>query len=237
MDITTDTRVADIAATNPATIRVFQDHHIDFCCGGRIPLAEACERQGLDASAVLDELRKAQRLPESWPDWERNSLAALVAHIQSRYHEPLRRELPRLEAMLARVVERHGRRHPGTLLPLQLTFDRFKRELLEHMAKEDAVLFPAIVTAEQTVGEEGGRAQSWSWIEKPMEALSMEHDFAGTMLAAMRELTRGYVPPEDACTTFRGLYHGLAELENDMTLHVHLENNILVPRVAKLARS
>ena len=236
MDFTAETRVADIAATNPATIKVFQQHRIDFCCGGRIPLAEACARHGLDADALLDELHHVERIPEGWPDWERSSLTALIAHIQGRYHERLRRELPRLEAMLAKVVERHGDRLPGVLRPLQVTFDRFKRELLEHMAKEDAVLFPAIVAAEETVGRNEQPDGSWGWIERPIEALMREHDFAGTALEAMRELTLGYVPPQDACPTFRGLYHGLAELHDDMHLHVHLENNVLFPRVARLAR-
>jgi regulator of cell morphogenesis and NO signaling len=235
MDFTADTRIADIAATNPATIKVFQQHHIDFCCGGRIPLSEACERHGLDADALLDQLRHVQQVPEEWSDWKRSSLAALIAHIQGRYHEPLRRELPRLEAMLAKVVERHGDRLPDVLGPLQLTFNRFKRELLEHMAKEDAVLFPAIVAAEEAVAQKRDPDESWGWIAKPIDALTMEHEFAGTVLAAMRALTGGYVPPPDACPTFRGLYHGLAELENDMHLHVHLENNVLFPRVARLA--
>jgi regulator of cell morphogenesis and NO signaling len=234
MNITADTRVSDIAATNPGTIKIFQQHQIDFCCGGKIPLGEACARQGIDADTLLAELRAARRPPEGWPDWEKSTLTALITHIQQRYHEPLRGELPRLGAMLKKVVERHGDRLLETLLPLQFTFERLQRELLFHMSKEDTVLFPAIIAAEAATRDNREGAESWGWIEQPIDAMVTEHESAGSALAAMRALTHGYTPPEGACPTFRGLYHGLAELENDMHLHVHLENSVLFPRAASM---
>jgi regulator of cell morphogenesis and NO signaling len=234
--ITADTRISDIAATAPATIKIFQQHQIDFCCGGKIPLAEACARRGIDTDTLLTELRAAQRPPEGWPDWEMSTLTALITHIQKRYHEPLRAELPRLDAMLAKVVQRHGDRLPETLLPLQFTFEHLQTELLLHMSKEDSVLFPAIVAAEAAVCDSQERTGAWGWIEEPLDAMVTEHESAGSALATMRALTRGYVPPEDACPTFRGLYHGLAEVESDMHLHVHLENSVLFPRAARLVQ-
>ena len=161
-------------------------------------------------------------------------LKDLVAHIQARYHVPLRDELPRLGAMLDKVVQRHGHRLPETLLPLQATFESLRRELLEHMAKEDAVLFPSVLALEAHAAAKG-TSTGWSWIEQPIEVMEAEHEAAGAALATMRALTDGYAPPEDACPTFRGLYYGLSELERDMHLHVHLENQILFPRAARLA--
>jgi regulator of cell morphogenesis and NO signaling len=237
MNITTETHIADIAATTPATIKIFQQHRIDFCCGGRIPLGEACARRGIDADTLLAQLRAANRPPEGWPDWEKNSLTALITHIQKRYHEPLRSELPRLDAMLAKVVSRHGDRLREVLLPLKFTFEHLQTELLLHMSKEDRVLFPAIVAAEAAGCDRQERTGAWGWIEEPIDAMVTEHDSAGAALASMRTLTSEYTPPPDACPTFRGLYHGLAELENDMHLHVHLENNVLFPRAARLVRS
>src|SRR4029453_4915091 len=132
MHITADTRIADIAAAHPATIKVFQQHEIDFCCGGRIPLAEACARHDVDADALLAELRATGAAEGAPAQWGAATLTSLIAHIPQRYHEPLRAELPRLAAMLARVVERHGDRFPETLPSLQRTFERMRLELLAH---------------------------------------------------------------------------------------------------------
>jgi len=236
MQITASTTVAEIAAAEPATIKVFQRHHIDFCCGGRIPLLEACAEHDLDTDALLAELRAARAAADDPADWRRASLKGLIAHIQTRYHVPLRDELPRLSAMLDKVVQRHGLRLPATLLPLQATFESLQRELLEHMATEDAVLFPAVLALEATCAANVA-ATSWAWIQQPIEVMEAEHEAAGAALARMRALTDGYAPPEDACPTFRGLYYGLSELERDMHLHVHLENHVLFPRAAHLALS
>jgi regulator of cell morphogenesis and NO signaling len=234
MQFTPSTTVAELAAAEPATIKVFQRHKIDFCCGGKIPLADACARHELDTDALLAELRAVRAAADDPADWRRLPLKDLVAHIQARYHAPLRDELPRLGAMLDKVVQRHGHRLPETLLPLQATFESLRRELLEHMAKEDAVLFPSVLALETHAAAEE-TSTGWSWIEQPIEVLEAEHEAAGAALATMRALTNGYAPPEDACPTFRGLYYGLSELERDMHLHVHLENQILFPRAARLA--
>ena len=136
--------------------------------------------------------------------------------------------------MLAKVVQRHGDRMPETLLPLQATFAELEQHLTRHMNKEDAILFPAIVRFESmpafTVDELhplGG----------PITVMEHDHDHAAGALAAIRSLTRGYEPPEGACPTFRGLYHGLSELEHRMHLHVHLENDILFPKALRLGRT
>ena len=233
MDITTETRISDIATADPGTIRVFQQHQIDFCCGGKIPLAEACALHGIEPETLIAELNAAGKPDDEARAWE--TLTSLVAHIQARYHEPLRAELPRLSAMVAKVVLRHGDRLPETLLPLRDTFDSFARELLSHMSREDAVLFPAIVEAEAAASN--GQEPSWPWIVGAIHVMERDHDSAGSALGTMRELTNDYTPPADACPTFRGLYHGLAELERDMHIHVHLENNILFPRATGLAKN
>jgi regulator of cell morphogenesis and NO signaling len=234
MTIAPEMTVAAIATVAPATIRVFQQHHIDFCCGGKIPLAQACEARGVDVEALLAELRTAEA-PRPETSWNEASLTALVRHIQARYHEPLRAELPRLSAMLDKVVDRHGDRLPGQLALLQSTFRRLKDELLAHMRKEDTVLFPVIVALES--GEPVPASAAGVWIDSPIAVMEAEHEDAGAALALMRDATQGYAPPEWACPTFRGLYYGLAQLETDMHLHVHLENNVLFPRAARLAKA
>src|SRR5262245_55548661 len=119
MTMTPESTVAEIATAAPATIAVFQQHKIDFCCGGKIPLAQACLARGLSVDTVLTELREAVAPPATEPNWNEASLTSLVRHIQRRYHEPLRQELPRLGAMLQKVVSRHGDHLADKLLPLQ----------------------------------------------------------------------------------------------------------------------
>lgn len=233
MTIAPEMTVAAIATAAPATIRVFQQHNIDFCCGGKIPLAQACEARGVQLATIIGDLQAANA-PQPEPSWADASLTELVRHIQTRYHEPLRVELPRLSAMLDKVVDRHGDHLPGQLMVLQTTFRRLQQELLLHMRKEDAVLFPFIVALE--AGQPLPVGDGGTWIESPIAAMEHDHDDAGAALARMRETTGGYAPPEWACPTFRGLYYGLSQFETDMHLHVHLENNVLFPRAAQLAR-
>ena len=234
MSISPETTVADIATAAPATIRIFQHHHIDFCCGGRIPLAQACAERGLETDLVLTQLQAATSPATAEPTWADASLAALISHIQSRYHEPLRTELPRLEAMVAKVLNRHGDKLPDVLPPLYETFVSLRHELLEHMLKEDRVLFPVIAALE--AGAPLPVADAAAWMPSPVAVMEAEHEAAGAALARMRTLTNDYTPPEWACPTFRGLYFGLAQLETDMHLHVHLENNVLFPRAMQLSR-
>lgn len=232
MEITANSTVADIATAQPGSIRVLQHHHIDFCCGGKIPLADVCEQRGLDAGAVLGEIRAALAPADERTDWRAAPLPDLISHIQRRFHEQLRAEIPRLSQMLDKVVSRHGSGHPE-VLQLHATFVELQGELLDHMAKEDAVLFPAIVAVDRS--DAAVDPALCHWLQAPIQVMEAEHEEAGEALARMRELTDGYAPPAGACPTFRGLYHGLAELEGDMHVHVHLENNVLFPRAAQRA--
>jgi regulator of cell morphogenesis and NO signaling len=226
--------VADIVAEAPGTIAVFQRHQIEFCCAGHVPLDVVCEHEGLDVDALIEELEAATRPFSEAEDWDEAPLTDLVAHIKATYHEPLYQELPRLRAMIAKVVQRHGDVMPETLLPLQATFAELERDLTLHMSKEDAILFPAIVRFESMPGLtiEGPHP-----LVGPITVMEHDHDHADDALAAIRSLTGGYEPPEGACPTFRGLYHGLSDLEHRMHLHVHLENDILFPRALRLGRA
>jgi len=127
MTITASTTVAEIAAAAPATIKVFQRYHIDFCCGGRIPLSDACANHGVDTDTLLAALRAAPAAADDPADWHHAPLSDLIAHIQMRYHVPLRAELPRLAGMLEKVVSRHGDRLPEVLIPLRASFESLQR--------------------------------------------------------------------------------------------------------------
>ncbi len=240
MDITPETHVAKIATRHPGTIRVFQRHGIDFCCGGGIPLATAASEHGLDLHALLGELAEAAAGPEADErDWGEAPLAELVDHILTRYHDRLREDLPRLAAMADRVVEVHGAKHPDVLPALARTVHALRGELESHTLKEEEILFPWICETERMATSSASRGSGvvgfpMGSVEAPIAVMEAEHDDAARALAELRRLTGGFEPPAGACTTFRGLYQGLAELEADTHRHIHLENNVLFPRAKAL---
>ncbi len=232
---TPEMTVGEIAAQSPASIRVFEKHRIDYCCGGGIAVGEACAARGLDAADLLREVAGAAGTAGS-ADWQSASLGKLIDHIVENHHVYLKTNLPRMESMLQKILAAHSERHGDTLRPLAATFRAMKEELEAHLMKEEMILFPLIRTLDATEGAAGGPAafHHCGSVQNPIRVMLMEHDSAGEALARMRQLTSGYTPPNDACNTFRGFYFELAELEKDLHLHIHLENNILFPRAIEL---
>ncbi|HEY1205503.1 MAG: iron-sulfur cluster repair di-iron protein [Bryobacteraceae bacterium] len=231
----TQETVRDIAAANPAAVRVFEKYGIDYCCGGHRPLAEVCTERGIAADTVLAEVEAGSRGQAPDRDWMTARLTELIGHIVSRHHRYLNTELPALEVRLAKVVEVHGAKHPEVLGPLHSVFASLKDELEAHLQKEEMVLFPAIeeLEAASTAGRRP-HLPPFGTVRNPIRMMEHEHDGAGQALRTMRDLTGGYQPPADACTTYPALYTGLEELEKDLHTHIHLENNILFPRAVAL---
>lgn len=219
MDITIETSVGQIAADRPLATRVFARHGLDYCCGGGKSLGEACADKGLDSERLLEEIRAEVmgRASESRP-WDDVSSEELIDHIVAVYHEPLRDELPRLASMADKVARVHGHRHPVTLPALATAVTALRSELEPHMDEEEQVVFPRILNGEIDTAAE-------------LAELENDHRAAGAALEQIRGLTLDYVLPADACGTWRALWHGLEDLEKAMHEHVHLENNVLFPRV------
>lgn len=227
--------VAAIARDNPSTILVFQRHQIDFCCGGGRPLAAVCAERGLAVDRLLAELEAAGERGADEVDWNRAPLAELVDHVVRRYHGSLRRELPLLSELAAKVADRHGDRHPE-LAEIRRHFETLRSEMVEHMAKEEQVLFPFIVLLERrSAGETAGAEAPVPPLDGPIAAMEDDHDRVAWTLARLRGLSDEFTPPASACNSYRGLFQGLADLEADTHVHVHLENNVLFPRAQALA--
>jgi regulator of cell morphogenesis and NO signaling len=227
MEITAGTLVADIAAYHPRSIEVFERHGIDFCCGGRRPLGEACREHGAAVEAVAAEIvaAAAREVPEDRVFTDA-PLGALLDHVVSRYHATLREDLPRLGRMADKVAEVHGSRHPE-LRELADVYRGLREALGPHLTAEEERVFPAI----RRLAEPGAEPED---VQAALHGLEEEHDHAGTALARLRALSRGFVVPDDGCTTYRALYEGLARFERELHEHVHLENNVLFPRVVSL---
>ncbi len=231
--------VREIAINNPATVRVFENFGIDYCCGGKRPLEEACERANARIDKViqaLDESEATSITVEEQP-WTQSSLADLTTHIIRRHHRYVRDEAPRIEALLHRVVNRHGDAHPE-LSAIQDTFVALSQELFAHMMKEERVLFP-FLGAMEAAARDGQPAPlgCFASVELPIARMLADHDDAGVLLAKMRDLSGGYRAPDGSCPSYRGLYLALEEFERDLHHHVHLENNILFPRAVEMERS
>jgi regulator of cell morphogenesis and NO signaling len=229
---TSDRPVGQFAAEFPASVRVFEKHGIDFCCGGQIPLSDACARKGLDPAAVLGEIDQAIQTPAEDPtDWLAAPLPALIDHILDTHHAFMKAQLPRVAALLAKVLAAHGDRHGEMLRGVTSVYGGMKAELDGHLAKEEMVLFPMVRSLSS--GAPSGSFHCGS-VRNPIRVMCTEHDSAGEALVQLRRLTDNYTPPGDACNTFRAVYFDLQEMERDLHRHIHLENNILFPRAIAL---
>jgi len=230
--------VRDIALEHPTSIRVFERFVIDYCCGGRKPLSEACAVRELSVNAVIAELEAAENGAETAAqDMTGKSLAGLCAHIIATHHEYVRRELPRLAALAEKVVRRHGETHPE-LPVIQATLAHLGEELTQHLAKEELVLFPYISSLERAIAEGGPKPQGcFGTVSNPIEMMTREHDDAGALLEVIREKSSRFTTPEGACPTNHAFYDGLREFEQDLHQHIHLENNVLFPRAIELEAS
>lgn len=226
---TIQTTVGDLVTQRPSRSRAFEKLGIDYCCGGKKPLADVCAAKGIDAHTVLSVLLAAEEeAPTEQRTWSTATLTELADHIEQTHHAYLKRELPRLKTLVRKVAAVHGEHYPW-MLEIDGIFAGFAAELASHMMKEEQMLFPLIRSLES--GDPAPHADRCGpGIANPIRVMEHEHDDAGEALARMRELSAGFTPPPDACNTFRAMLDGLAELEADMHRHVHKENSILFPR-------
>ena len=209
-----DQALGQIAVQLPGATAVFRRLKLDFCCGGQISLRQAALDKKLDLPVVLAELTTLERGSEA-P--ETTAPAALIDHILERYHAVHRAQLPELIKM-ARRVEAVHRDNPQVPTGLADLLEAIEREMLEHMEKEKGVLFPIL--------KAGGNP----FVVHPIGMMRSEHISHGAQLDRLNALTQDATPPEGACNTWRALYTGIAQLNDDLINHIHLENNVLFPQ-------
>lgn len=220
--------VGELVARQPALSRVFEEVGVDYCCGGKRPLAEACRQKGLDPAAVAARLeQEAARLDDNeYVDAAAMTLTELADHIQATHHAYLKQELPRLAQLTAKVSKVHGAKD-SRLSQLARIYSEFAADLSAHMMKEEQILFPMIRQIDAANHPLSFHCGS---IANPIGQMEREHHGAGDALEQFRSLTDDYTPPADACNTWRAMIDGLARLERDMHQHVHKEDNVLFPR-------
>lgn len=209
-----DQPLFELAINIPMSTELFRRYRLDFCCGGKQTLKDACEKKSINLDSIVKELKLLSGPKVSQDE---RSLPEIVSFIIERYHNDLRARIPEL-VMLSDKVERVHVDHEKCPKGLTQFLKTFQDEIFFHMMKEENVLFPLI---------NSGRGHL---ALMPIKVMGMEHDSHGKQLDELHILTDDFVPPEDACPTWRALYKGLEQLEKELMDHIHLENNIVFPR-------
>lgn len=214
-----EARVGNLVTEDLRRARIFKTYGIDFCCGGGISVQEACRRKGIDEEELLSALQQLDGTSSgAMPEVGGWSSSFLVDYIVNVHHAFVRQQIPAIRAFAEKVAKVHGHAQPE----LETVRDRFSTlsaEMEAHMAFEEETLFPAIL-------------KSGDAVDQQIQAAEDEHDAVAGIMAELRAITNNFTPPEWACTTYRALYAHLAEFEQDLHIHVHLENNVLFQKAA-----
>lgn len=229
--------LGQLAAADLRKAQVFKKFGLDFCCGGKQTLREACEEKGLDILHVEQELQGVNQMQSSRPlPYDNWALDFLADYIVNTHHTYVKKTLPDLSAIALKVMQVHSAQHPELLRIYELV-EEVKTELEPHMLKEEKVLFPFIkeLVAGNNPEIMNFRTQLGT-VQSPMNLMEMEHELVGGKMADIRVLSSNYVLPEDACASYTLLYSMLEDFEEDLQLHIHLENNILFPKALELEK-
>ncbi len=237
MTLDNQTTVRDLVVGIPGATRLFEKMGIDYCCHGGQSLQEACHNIGLKVEDVvqsLEELKRGGPEEPSNTNWQEVPLTRLISHIVETHHQFTRDESARLSSLAAKVCGVHGANHVE-LLEIRETLVQLQEELIDHMQKEEAILFPYLQSMEQaSVDQKPLLPPFFRTVLNPIEIMMTDHESAGQSLDHIRKLSSDFAVPPDGCASFRALYEGLEGLEKDLHQHIHLENNILFPRSARL---
>jgi regulator of cell morphogenesis and NO signaling len=231
--------VAEIVASDYRKANIFNQFGIDFCCGGKKNIAEVCTEKGIDLPTLEQALMQVSAQPAGSIHWnfQQWDTRFLTDFIVNAHHAYVRSQVPRLLAFGEKVVRSHAQKWPE-VQKIHALVQALADELLAHMDQEEQVLFPYIKQLAESwqYAAEKPRAPFGS-VQNPLRVMEMEHENAGQILLSIRALSNDHTAPAGACNTFRVWYALLREFEEDLHLHVHLENNILFPRAIALEKA
>ncbi len=229
--------IGELVASDYRKAEVFKKFGLDFCCGGKKTLQEACKSKGLDVVQIEKELTAVDSIfvlpSEDYDSW---NIDFLADYILNTHHQYVKRAIPVIYEYTQKVASVHGDRHPEALTIAEL-FLTVSDELNRHMCKEEDILFPYV--KHLSIAEKNGmlvESPSFGTVKGPISIMEHEHDEVGKLLEKIKALSNNYTPPADACTTYKLAYSKLQEFENDLHKHVHLENNILFPKAIELEK-
>jgi regulator of cell morphogenesis and NO signaling len=227
--------VGDVVAHDFRAARVFEKYGIDFCCGGNIAVSEICKEKGIEPQQLQREIEDASIQPlersQNYDAWE---LPFLADYIVNTHHAYLKENLGTIATYANKIAQVHGPHHPEVIKIAEI-FEKIVADMTLHLREEEEIFFPAVrKITDLRKGGTAGDANELEMLRANLTSLTHEHDEIGAAVHAIRDLSGNYAIPEDACNTFTLTYKMLKEFEDDLHKHVHLENNILFPKAAKL---
>lgn len=238
MNIQEDQIIGELVASDYRTASVFKKYNIDFCCQGNRTINDACEAKDNDGKLVVGDLNELLNSKtdtaldyQSWP------LDLLAEYIEKKHHRYVEQKTTEIKPYLEKICRVHGGRHPE-LHEISEHFNATAGELAMHMKKEELMVFPFI--RKMVKAKEAGTKvamPNFESIQFPIQAMMDDHTNEGERFRLIDELSNNYTPPEDACNTYRVTFALLKEFEQDLHLHIHLENNILFPKAIELEKT
>lgn len=235
MTITKYQNIGDLVAVDYRTASIFKNYNIDFCCNGNRTVETACEQGHLNVNSVLNDLNQVINNPTgTLTDFQNWSIDLLADYIQQKHHKYVERKITEIEPYLVKIASVHGNQHPE-LHAIKNLFHETAEELTAHMKKEEQILFPFLKKMVRIKrGEEPPQRPSFGKAENPIAMMKHEHDDEGERFRKISALSNNYATPADGCNTYRVAMGLLKEFEEDLHLHIHLENNILFPKALLL---
>lgn len=227
--------IGEIVADDFRTAPVFENHGIDFCCGGQVALATVCTEKGLDLAGIAAELAAVRSEPagrdQNYSSW---ALPFLADYIVNTHHAYLKENDGQIAAYARKIAGVHGAHHPE-VIRIAAIFDKIATDMTGHLKEEEEVFFPALKQAYAArIAGATPEATDRETIRVSLMRLHREHEEIGDAVHTIRHLSKEYAIPDDVCNTFMLTYQKLREFEDDLHKHVHLENNILFPKAAEL---
>ena len=231
----TDKKVADLVTENINNAHVFKKYGIDFCCGGGISVKKACDKNHIDINQLTHDINEYNKEKQQF-DYSNWELSFLAKHIENVHHKYVEENIPILKQYADKVAKVHGE-HSPELHDIKSVFENVAAELTAHLKKEELILFPFIEKLEKAEKENKElKKPHFGTVDNPINMMEDEHESAGNAFKEIARLSDQYQHPEHACNTYRAFYHKLNEFEQDLHLHIHLENNILFPKAIQLEK-
>jgi len=227
--------IGEIVAADFRTATVFENHGIDFCCGGTVALETTCAEKELDLATILSELAAVENEPadrsQNYSSW---ALPFLIDYIVNTHHTYLKENDEQIAAYARKIADVHGGHHPE-VIRISAIFDKIAADMATHLIEEENVFFPAIKRVEAArIGGLTADINDLETIRASLLTLHREHEAIGDAVHTIRHLSKNYAIPDDVCNTFVVTYKKLKEFEDDLHKHVHLENNILFRKAAEM---
>src|SRR5688572_20095613 len=225
--------IAEVALNYPQAVDILKAYNLDYCCGGKKSFSEACRKAGVEPANVWQEIlnAKANHGADSRIRFDAWDGPLLIDFVIQHHHEYVRRSIPEIQQLLEKVCSVHGDDTPN-LYTIRGNFSDLADELLQHMHKEEAILFPAM---RASFYDEKNSGETAFDLTAPIRVMEHEHDSAGDLIKSIRALTDNYTPPAYACPTFRMTFVMLQQFDDDLMQHIHIENNILFPKAKSIS--